>query len=71
MDTRQLDVYIDRLVTDVPRWKDARRTRPDLGELSDVFTQYLHDARLLRRSARNSGQASAGLSPQSPTPDRS
>lgn len=70
MDTRQLDVCIDRLVTDVARWKDARRSRPDLGELSDVFTQYLHDARLLRRSARNSGRVNPDLPPQSPTPNR-
>jgi hypothetical protein len=50
MQTRELDHSIDRLVTEVARWKDPRRSQPQLNELRYVLTRHLRDMRLLRHS---------------------
>jgi uncharacterized protein YjiS (DUF1127 family) len=52
MQTRELDHYIDRLVTEVARWKDPRRSRQELNELRYVLTRHLRDMRLLRHSVQ-------------------
>ena len=52
MQTRELDRYIDRLVTEVARWKDPRRSPPELNELRYVLTRHLRDMRLLRHSVQ-------------------
>jgi hypothetical protein len=50
VDTRELDACMDRLVTEVARWKDLRRSHPELEELRYILTRHLRDLRLARES---------------------
>lgn len=56
VDTRELDACMDRLVTEVARWKDSRRDHPKLDELRYILTRHLRDLRLARESDGNRRQ---------------
>jgi len=51
LDTRELDACMDRLVTEVARWKDSRRDHTELDDLRYILTRHLRDLRLARGSA--------------------
>jgi hypothetical protein len=69
MQTRELDHYIDRLVTEVARWKDPRRSRPELNELRYVLTRHLREMRLLRHSVQVAALHQPDLRRRSPLDD--
>ena len=50
VDTRELDTCMDRLVTEVARWKDSRRDHTELDDLRYILTRHLRDLRLARKS---------------------
>ena len=50
VDTRELDACMDRLVTEVARWKDSRRDHTELDDLRYILTRHLRDLRLARKS---------------------
>jgi len=56
VDTRELDACMDRLVTEVARWKDSRRGHPELDDLRYILTRHLRDLRLARESGRGRRQ---------------
>ncbi|HUW81349.1 MAG TPA: hypothetical protein VMZ31_00975 [Phycisphaerae bacterium] len=61
VDTRELDACMDRLVTEVARWKDSRRDHTELDDLRYILTRHLRDLRLARESVGERRQ------PQSPS----